>query len=326
MDGQIMRLPLELIFQVMTSLLPSNPDALVPVSHDGTQLLIVFALVSRATHQVAIRNIQRHCLYLDSDHLLGRFLLSLEASLRPPPGVSLPSVFRGLSTLYLAPFGRSIDNLPTAQWTRELFYYTCGSLRRLIVDIPFASLPPWDDHLGVGPVLQEGFVQLTQLNEFVCTRDALRFSMESDSDAGEELRPLLQSWPNLRRLGLNRPQCSPRFWQCVASLPKLECLVLSSPLAMTSATNDFDFMSYYGERARRPLTVVLAQNQLDILQQRAKVTPPTDSRSGNANAMRVVNYKTPVSARSGDGVTGQTWLTQTALDGELWDDRSETAS
>ncbi|KAI1494395.1 hypothetical protein F5X96DRAFT_589777 [Biscogniauxia mediterranea] len=318
MDRQLMRLPLELIFQVMTSLLPGNPYAVIPAPHPATQLLVAFSLVSRATHEIAVRELRRHCLYLDSDRRLSRFLLCLEASRQSR--TQLPSVFQDITSLYLAPFGRSLDNLPTAEWTRELFCYTRESLRRLIVDIPFDSLPPWDDHLNVGPVLREGFAQLTKLEEFVCTRDAVRFDM--GDDPSEQLQPVLQQWPRLRRLGLYRPMCSERFWGCLANLPNLEHAVLTTPLAITSTSVDVG--SFPTWRAERPITVVLAQNTSEALLRTSLAFSAFPAGLADENRkmkqmMRIMTYRIPRLEGSGTGVElGSSWLMRTALDGELW--------
>ncbi|KAI5925336.1 hypothetical protein F4810DRAFT_708722 [Camillea tinctor] len=169
-----MRLPLEIILQV------------------GTRLLVAFSYVSRAAHEIAVRELQRHCLYIDSDKRLRRFLPCLEASRYS--GVRLPSVFLDITSLYLAPFGDSLDNLPTAEWTRELFCYTRDSLQRLMVDIPSDSLPPWHDHLNVGPVLRDG----------VCSTD----------EAGGA--------------------CVGGLWQCLKDLPSLELAFLTTPPTLSS--------------------------------------------------------------------------------------------
>ncbi|CAJ2513143.1 Uu.00g012620.m01.CDS01 [Anthostomella pinea] len=276
MDGQPVHVPLELGFKVMTSLLPRNPHAIIPAAHDATQLLVTFSLVSLATHGVAVQKLKPHCIYIDSDQRLSRFLLCHKESLKST--VDLPSPFRDIPALYLAPF--------------ELFYYTSNSLQRLIVDILFQVIyGPLEHWNRVGQVLREGFAQLTELEEFVSIRDATRFVMKSHP--GEE-RPLAQQWPNLKRLGLHDPDCFREFWQCIAGMPNLEHAVIALPLRVLSVwTYVNDFMALFQQRTEWPVTVVFAQNQqLDLdLPWLNKLTPPT--AVGEEEMVRVMACQMP---------------------------------
>lgn len=104
MEGQVLRLPWELVLTVMTAFLPANPATLIPASDQGTQLLLTFTRVSHAANESAIRKLQQHCIFLDNEDRLRRFLLCLEGS-RDQGRLNLPSVFDNIWAMYLAPFG-----------------------------------------------------------------------------------------------------------------------------------------------------------------------------------------------------------------------------
>ncbi|KAH8650172.1 hypothetical protein BX600DRAFT_442255 [Xylariales sp. PMI_506] len=313
MERQLVRLPWELVIHIMSSLLPTNPATLIPALEPGTQLLLSFCLVCRATQDVAVRKLQQHCVFLDSDDRLRRFLLCLELS-RESSIHQLPSVFSNITTMYLSPFGSIMDNLPTASWVRDLFGYTSSSLKRLIVDMPFDSLPPWNDHLNVGQVLHEGFEKLTNLEEFVCTRDIVRLGVLDEMSEERGPRSVLYKLPKLRRLGLNRPMCNIKFWECMADMPCLEHVVLTSALAIIH--REFDFRTVYLERTSSPITIVLA----DI---RAYQKTPVLKRFENPvmaeDVMKLLAYQIPIPIMKNFLDSNSEWLMGTALAGDLWD-------
>ncbi|KAK6083185.1 ubiquitin carboxyl-terminal hydrolase [Seiridium cupressi] len=310
MDAQLLRLPWELILNVMTCYIPANPTTLITASDRATQLLLSFSLVNHATHDFAVRRMQQHCIVLDSDDRLRRFLLCLEVSRES--GLKLPSVFNNLHTMYLAPFGAIMDNLPTAAWIRDVFGYASGTLKRLIVDMPFDSLPPWNDHLNVGPVLLEGFERLANLEEFVCTRDAGRLSVQDEDNIPKSI---LYKWPKLRRLGLNRPSCDRDFWGSMADIPHLEHIILTG--AIGSIRSGFDFREVYLQRAKvdSAVTIVLA----DV---RKHTTVPVKDQSdtaGDEDRIQLMALKIQVPKRKNFLDSNSEWLMGTALAGELWD-------
>jgi hypothetical protein len=92
------------VLAVVASLLPLNPAALIPASDQGTQLLLTFAQVSHTANKFAILKLRQHCIFLDSEDRLRRFLVCLEAS-RESSRLKLSSVFENVWAMYLAPFG-----------------------------------------------------------------------------------------------------------------------------------------------------------------------------------------------------------------------------
>ncbi|KAI1863057.1 hypothetical protein JX265_009103 [Neoarthrinium moseri] len=324
MESQVLRLPWELILAIMMSYLPSNAATLIPASDKATQLLLSFSLASRLTHEFAVGCLQRHCIFLDSDDRLRRFLLSLEAW--RGSDLDLPSIFENISAMYLAPFGSVMDNLPTAAWVRDVFGYTSRTLRRLVVDMPFDSLPPWNDHLNVGPVLREGFERLVNLEEFVCTRDAVRLGI-SDETRENEHSSVLYRWPKLRRLGLNRPMCNNMFWECLANLPNLEYAVFASALALMPRSLDVG-ASYLGRMAS-PITIVLADIRVyrpappPFLPRENTAEEGGGGREKDGEGLQLMAYRIPIPERRNFLDSCSEWLIGMALAGELWHTKGE---
>ncbi|KAH6646178.1 hypothetical protein BKA67DRAFT_541160 [Truncatella angustata] len=313
-ETQLLRLPWELMLNVMACYLPLNPTTLIPTSDNATQLLLDFSTVNRVTREFAVRKIQQHCIVLDTDDKLRRFLLCLELSRRPKP-FDIPSVFHNIHTMYLAPFGLVMDNLPTAMWIRDIFGYTSESLKRLIVDMPFDSLPPWNDHLNVGPVLLEGFERLGKLEEFVCTRNAARLSVRHEDGSSKSI---LYRWPNLRRLGLNRPLCDTDFWECLADLPHLEHAIFAG--AMSNLGGGSEFREVYTQRASPAsrITLVLAEVREFMISSTNNSSESIGSIEED-DRIRLMAYKIRIPPRKNFLDSNSEWLMGTALAGELWD-------
>ena len=205
-------LPLELVLNIITCALPAT-DAILSPSHDVTKLLLTFTLVCRETRRLATRLLREHCVYLSSAQRLSAYILAIK---------NQPEL-RNATALSLSPFGDTIDDQPVCCWVRELFSYTCTTLRRLVIDIPLRSLYPEDDHLAVRPILRGAFERLENVEEFVSTRDELYLEI-TDS---RRHPAVWRSWKKLKRLALYNVDLTLWFWQDVAHLPVLETLVLS---------------------------------------------------------------------------------------------------
>ncbi|KAF4453855.1 hypothetical protein F53441_3541 [Fusarium austroafricanum] len=215
-------LPPELLYHIIESVLPSNPRALIPPSHISTKTLLSLTRVSRDTYKLASRLLRERCLYIDTSQRLAQLLLCLPHSV---PSLPLVLSLRNITSLYLAPFGDKLDDQPTAFWVRELFCEICGTLRRLIVDMPFQSLDPLDDHLDVRRTLREGFERLDKLEEFVCLGDYPALSLH---DAPTDVWGL---WPDLKRMTIfGAPVDNHWLWWYIASHHKLEHVILARPV------------------------------------------------------------------------------------------------
>jgi hypothetical protein len=210
MEGR--HLPLELVLNIITCSLPSS-DVILPPHHEVTEALLTWTLVCHETRRLANRYLRERCVYLNSSEGLSAYLLAIKED----PGL------RNATVVSLSPFEYTIDDLPMCSWVRELFNYTCGTLRRLVIDIPLRSLYPEDDHLGVRRVLREGFERLENLEEFVSTRDELYLEVTEDG----RHPAVWASWKKLKRLALYNVDLTISFFRDLACLGHLETLVLS---------------------------------------------------------------------------------------------------
>jgi hypothetical protein len=231
-----MPLPLELVLNVITNSLPKYSNVILAPSHPITQTLLSFTLVCHETRRLANRYLRQYCVYLSSEARLRAFLLEIP---------NRPEICN-INALFLAPFGnQTIDDLPTASWVRELFNYTCFSLKRLIIDIPLRSLYPENDHLAVRTVLREGFERLENLEELVSVRDELFLSTTHWDDA-----PVWTGWSKLRRLALYNVDADSDFWRRVALAPALETVVLTRADSLRNSNIKKAFLKHTDRRLK----------------------------------------------------------------------------
>ncbi|KAF2258669.1 hypothetical protein CC78DRAFT_445443, partial [Lojkania enalia] len=207
-------LPLEVVLNVITCSLPSNLDTILPASHPTTKLLLSFSLVCQETRRLAQRYLRKHCFYIDKARRLSSILLQIPK--RPE--------LRNVDSLYLSPFGATLDDQPTAFWSRELLLYTYKVLKRLVITFPFKTLYLEHDHLNIRRILYEGLANLETIEEFVSVQDEL--GLHDNLYLG---LPLWAHWPNLRRLALCGICPNPAFWHDIAQVPALENVVLTEP-------------------------------------------------------------------------------------------------
>ena len=194
-----LRLPIEIILRVLSSYVIDRPRAILPPVRSETKAILAFTLVCYATYAPASRYLREHCVHLASSSRLRDLLVCLE---RPAMVRSLGASTSGIyiTALFLAPFGPSLDDLPTAMWVRELFCVVGRSLRRLVVDLPLRSLSPADDHLDVRKALRDAFCRLTVLEEFVSVRDELYCMQRQEvwspgrASTNKDQRPVWKDW------------------------------------------------------------------------------------------------------------------------------------
>ncbi|KAF9696822.1 hypothetical protein EKO04_005209 [Ascochyta lentis] len=231
--------PLELVLNIITCSLPAS-DAILPPSHDVTKLLLAFTLVCHETRRLANHHLRERCVYLSSSQRLSSYLLAIKNE---------PEL-RNATALFLSPFQETIDDLPLCCWVRELFNYTCVTLKRLVIDIPLRSLYPEDDHLAVRRVLREGFERLENLEEFVSTRDELYLEVTD----GVRHPAVWRSWKKLKRLALYNVDLTFYFWQDVARLPAIETVVLSRSDGNDESLDDW---AEYFKSTERPFKLIM---------------------------------------------------------------------
>lgn len=220
MDG-LQKLPWELIFQVIASLVRDTRTILRP-SHPATKALLAFTLVCRATYPVAANLLRQHCVYIDNDRRLRDLIRCVESTTTP---------LRPITSLFLAPFrGGNLDDQPTAIWVRELFCLVHPHLTRLVIDFPLRGLYPASDHLSVRKTLRAAFSLLTSLREFVSVRDELYLDVLErewqQAGPGREV-DVWSLWPRLRRLALYNVDADDHFWKTVRRAEGLDTVVLT---------------------------------------------------------------------------------------------------
>lgn len=315
--GQQPRLPLELMFDVVTWVAPADSNTLVPCSHSTTRTLLALSRVSRAFYPLASRYLRQHCLYIDSDWRLKTMLLSLEARRHQAPlAARLPQEHcgRSITSLFMAPFGRSLDDLPTAMWVRELFCQVCGTLKRLVIDMPLRSLSPADDHLNVRRVLREAFSMLTELEEFTSIRDELYLrTTEPEWRVGPGEPDVWSLWPQIQRMGLYNVEADDGFWHRVAAMPKLGSLVLTRADGLEECCMKTEYLSR-SSRSLRVLLVNVSTSQPTQVARWNWETLDPDMR------MRVMAYDVPTSFYGDEDEVElcQTWVKTGVIKGSLW--------
>jgi hypothetical protein len=234
-----MPLPIELVLEVITGLLPPH-DSILNSCDDVTKTLLSFTLVCHETHRLAVRYLARYCVHLGSPARLHSF-------------VSEPSRERYMplvTACLLAPFGDDIDNLPLCTYVGDLLSNTCHTLRRLFIDIPLRTCYPEDGHYVVRSVLREAFESLVNLEEFVSTQDELYLDVTEMEHAY-----LWTRWPKLKKMALWNPDANETFWRHVAEHPSLETLVLSNP----DSVGHVDPKAEYFKYTNRPVWVLLCE-------------------------------------------------------------------
>ncbi|KAF5863744.1 hypothetical protein ETB97_009379 [Aspergillus alliaceus] len=210
-------LPAEVILQVIQCLVPSEPPVAFPPEHSVTQALISLTLVSSLTHQAAKRLLLKHCLYLNSgqrlDLVLPQLLGDDQKQQTQPTG------------LFLAPFPvQSLEEPLVVTQVDLLSSHICGSLRRLVIDMPLRDLRPYEDEQGLRKIIRAAFVRLTQLEEFCSARDELYCdTMQRGIEP-----PVWSLWPRLKCLALYNVAVEWReFWRFLPACPNLTHLVLT---------------------------------------------------------------------------------------------------
>ncbi|KAL2870255.1 uncharacterized protein BJX67DRAFT_279019 [Aspergillus lucknowensis] len=217
-------LPPELILRIVECVIPSSPPVAFPPRHVVTRTLLSFTLVCKLTSRVAKQLLMKHCLYIVYGDRLGELLLHTGPlsifrgqSRRPPSGVGL----------FLSPFPPRYLNSPCIAWqVHHLASIICGSLTRLVIDMPLRELYPEHDVCQVRPVLRQAFARMTMLEEFCSVRDELYLSTIPRIQ-----EPAIWSfWPRLKRLALyNVDIDSSQFIEGLRQCSNLTHLVLVRP-------------------------------------------------------------------------------------------------
>jgi hypothetical protein len=137
---------LDVILLVIDQLAPSSSIVALPPFHITTRTLHSLALTSRGTSLTAVRLLLTHCLYIDKPWRLKPLLSYLAAHPNSSPSF--------IHSLYLAPYPTwSINDVAICNEVYRLLSILAPSLKRLVLDVPFRSLYPEDDHDQVRPIV-----------------------------------------------------------------------------------------------------------------------------------------------------------------------------
>ncbi|KAJ4394640.1 hypothetical protein N0V93_003859 [Gnomoniopsis smithogilvyi] len=352
--NQVPKLPLELIYHIIDSVLPGDPRTVLRPSGSTTKTLLSLTRVCRAIYPLASNHLRKHCIYIDNDQRLRDLIRCVESAcggvssssndrhsdltttsvpLSLPLGVALCPI----TSLYLAPFRDTIDNLPIAIWIRELFCLVQPTLRRLVIDIPLRSLYPADDHLDVRKTLREAFSMLTNLEEFVSVRDELYLDLLEPEWRTERETAVWSLWPRLKRLALYQVAADEMFWASVRAMRDLDTVILTraddlervcikshyldaSTTGPSAGESGFvDEAETQDEPQKISLKVVLVNisnqqpNNLAGEREWDKVDP--------GNRVKVMLYDVPTSFYGDDSpcTLCQQWVKAASLRGQIWD-------
>jgi hypothetical protein len=232
-------LPLELIYHIISFVLPPDARTLVPASHITTRTLLALTTVSRGVYHYAARKLHQHCAYLDSAARLARFLACLEAQRMSTPLYTVHGGVEkyGLSKLTQLYISITIDDpsssfsSPSSSDSELAFQNLCAllhhispTLKRLIIDVsglvafrtPTNRLIPDAKRTVKIQFLRAALASLARLEEIVDIYD--------DYGRGDWWA---ESLPCLRRLAL-AANCSGEFrapHRIHGSLARLEMVV-----------------------------------------------------------------------------------------------------
>ncbi|KAM0289772.1 hypothetical protein ACHAO9_005649 [Fusarium lateritium] len=316
-----LHIPLEIILQILeNSIPPGQPNRIVSVSTPDIQLLVTWAKVCRATYEPATRFIRQHCVHIDSQPRLETFLKCLTYSQTRDEVSTLPKTMSlsEISSIYFGLSEKEIRLVRTNASLRDVLIKLGGSVRRLILDLPFRKVDhehSTGNHIGIA--YQQGLQALYNLEELVTLGGlpALEF-WRSELD-------ISSVWPKLRRVaGFKINLSEEALWYNVARHRNVEHLVVVMPyllrremwnikeaIAGREWNSDLGGDSTYA----RPLKIVIAHQEYS--------SRMIDTRDGNIHDplgfLDVSVLKIQMFAKRIDYVCLQ-WLIKAAKEDTLW--------
>lgn len=303
------KLPPELLLHIIDCGLPRNMQLILSAKDKVTKTLLSWTVVSRATYAHASKQLRERCVYLDSSRRLADLLLRLP---RIVPTLPLPLPLSHITSMYLAPFGKSLDDQPTAMWVRELFFAVSSSLTRLVVEMPFKTLDRLNDHLSVRNILREGFTSLQKLQEFVSLGDFPSLRVQDGQ------MDIWRYWPHIKRLAVfGAPLNTRLFWVDVASLRNLDTLVLARAQHVLEANMKREYVEACHTSLDRDIKVMLMDVAYDV-----RDVQSTDWERYDPNDRIVVQmFEVPTSYYGDESALEvvTSWVKRGAVQGTLWE-------
>ncbi|KPM34781.1 hypothetical protein AK830_g11784 [Neonectria ditissima] len=225
-----LHLPLELILQIVEASLPTGgPQFVIDVSAPEAQLLVAWSQVCRATYDPATRLLRQHCMYIDSVPRLRKLLGCLSASKSYSSTSTLqPTISLGtISSIYLGLPKDTIPGPEVGPLMRDLFIELGSSIRRLILDLPYCTLPQDNIQPDCNQQLSEGLSALNNVEEFVTVGGLPTI------DFWEDGTDFWERWPRLRRLAAFHVLLAEEaLWHNIARTRALEQMVLARSLLL----------------------------------------------------------------------------------------------
>ncbi|SPO04021.1 uncharacterized protein DNG_06704 [Cephalotrichum gorgonifer] len=157
------RLPIEIILQIIQSIVPS-PTSLLRVSDPRTKLLISFSRVAHFTYRPSSLLLRRHCASIESPGALVRFSLAQVLS----PAFHSDLSWCNIASLYLAPFSESLPGFVVTVIIPKLLSRLSQTLRVLVLDVHCVTHDGVGKNYAVVPRLRDAISRLENLEEFIC--------------------------------------------------------------------------------------------------------------------------------------------------------------
>ncbi|XXG98957.1 hypothetical protein Hte_005290 [Hypoxylon texense] len=300
------RLPPEVIYKVMTCLLPTRDNAIIPHSDPAAKVLLAFSAVSWATREEAVKYLKKHCIYIDDPLRVEYFTLGLLGSKKWPS--DCPNAFEGITSIHVC-IPTTLKNVIEFVSLSMLFKHAGPSLRRAVVEWPGCRLLMSEHEEEVaGNFMIEGILSMVKLEELICetnfyfllTRIAARFL---------ESKPM-GILPALKRLGIY----SIGFYRPLPNFPSIEQIVVQETCIYQDEFLSPAFMESRRRRSKKPveLRVLLTPDSGDNLQTYHR---DLDSWLGTLGrkCFRTTMCWLP------EGSCAKCFWVRAALAGELWD-------
>jgi hypothetical protein len=235
--------------------------------------------------------------------------------------------------LFLSPFPREdLNILSIARRVDHLSSIVCGSLTRLVIDMPLRHLYPEDDHDQIRPVLRAAFGRMTMLREFCSVKDELYLSTVE----GMQEPAIWSFWPRLQRLALyNVAIESSQFLEGLRRCVNLTHLVLVRPDGLAEQVPSEEIGPEFLPSLQRLMIVNTAEGFLRSTPFDERVWEESfvgrlhalrssgdaeagDSDSETGSVASYLSLRTPFGREDEDIEICQEWLSAQATNGTLW--------
>ncbi|KAI4859936.1 hypothetical protein F4820DRAFT_466207 [Hypoxylon rubiginosum] len=303
LQPQQMRIPLELVFKVMTCLLLTNENAIIPQSHPATQILLAFSTVSRATHEEATKKLKQHCLYIANPRRVACFARCLQSWKWTS---NSPSVFQGITDLFLC-----IPNTPGSRFPVYILFNHIGpSLRRATLEWKLPLPLGVREHEPANDAITRGILSMVNLEELIC--DISFFNLvarTADFPRSDSMEVL----PALKRLGIYGTLSWYTDAHNLPNFPSIEHIVVMK----TNISSDviFSHLSFElrQQQSKEPVKVVAVVLDHPFYLQQWFVPCRQWAEKTSKGCFFVTKHLVPM-----ENFNGGFWR-RTALAGELWD-------